>query len=104
MSARGHIRQRGRDRWEVRVSLGFDQTTGKRRITTFTVKGSRADAEKALTKRLAAKDGGDLTNAGKLTLGQFLDDWLGEQQDRLAPNTVAGYRDCVTAYIAPALG
>lgn len=40
----GHVRQRGGS-WEVRLSAGTHPSTGRRRVLTRTVRGSRAAAE-----------------------------------------------------------
>jgi hypothetical protein len=48
MRRSGHIRERSPGSFEVRYSLGTDPATGKRKIATVTVRGSRKDAEKEL--------------------------------------------------------
>jgi integrase len=55
----GHFRQRSPDSWEIRYSLGTDPATGKRRIATATVRGSRKDAEKELRRLLRSLDIGE---------------------------------------------
>jgi hypothetical protein len=46
MRKTGHIRQRTQGSWEVRYSLGTNPTTGKRRVATATVRGTRKEAER----------------------------------------------------------
>ena len=45
---KGHIRQRTKGSWAIWVDLGRDPETGKRKQQTFTVRGSKKDAEREL--------------------------------------------------------
>ena len=45
--ARGHIRQRGTESFEIKAYAGRDPLTGKDRYVSRTVKGSRKVAERA---------------------------------------------------------
>ena len=58
MRPTGHIRERSPGAWELRYSLGTDPATGKRRMATTTVKGSRRAAEKELRRLLRTLDDG----------------------------------------------
>jgi hypothetical protein len=53
MGPTGHIRERSPGSWELRYSLGRDPATGKRRIATATVRGSRRDAVRELAAYFA---------------------------------------------------
>jgi integrase len=44
---KGFIRRRG-DSWELRVYLGVDAVTGKRRYANKTVRGGKREAQRAL--------------------------------------------------------
>ena len=59
MRRTGHIRERSPGSLEVRYSLGTDPATGKRRMATATVRGTRKDAEKELRRLLRAVDLGE---------------------------------------------
>jgi len=50
MRRTGHIRERSPGAFELRYSLGTDSATGKRRIATVTLRGSRKDAERELRR------------------------------------------------------
>jgi hypothetical protein len=50
----GHIRERSPGSWELRYSLGTDLATGKRRIATTTVRGTRKDANRELLRDCCA--------------------------------------------------
>ena len=60
---RGHIRERGRGTWELRVFLGRDPITRRDRYKTRTFKGSKKDAEKELA---TLRQGQLLARAGEL--------------------------------------
>ena len=83
----GHIRQRSFGSWELRYSIGADPTTGKRRTATATFRGGRRDAEKELRRLLGDVDAGQIVCPSKLTLGQWLAEWLDGVRQRAAPKT-----------------
>lgn len=56
MRRTGHLRERSLGSFEIRYSLGTDPATGKRKIATATVRGSRKDAEKELRRLLRTLD------------------------------------------------
>lgn len=91
--ARGHIRQRG-DVWELRVSAGSDPLTGRRRVVTRTFRGSRKQAERALTSLLGELDDG-AHRGPDASLATLLDRWWAHARTRWSPATrrvYAGYR------------
>jgi integrase len=99
--ARGHIRERGPEAFEVRISGGRDEN-GKRKTITKTVNGTAADAERKLTEMLRERDTGSAIDPNKTTLGQYLDSWLDEI--RVQPKTLERYRGLVKHQIKPHLG
>ena len=46
---KGFMRQRGAS-WELRVYLGIDPLTGKKRYATRTVRGGKREAQSALAR------------------------------------------------------
>ncbi len=46
---RGHIVQRAKDSYSIKIELDKDAVTGKRRQQWVTVRGSKKDAEKKLS-------------------------------------------------------
>jgi integrase len=95
---RGHVRARG-DAWEVRISAGSDPLTGARRVITRTVRGSKADANRALTALLAEHDQG-AHRGPDATLGTLLDRWWAHGRSTWAPNTRRGYAAYRRHYLA----
>ena len=68
---RGFIRPRG-DAWELRVYLGQDAITGKKRYASHTVRGSRREAERVLAKMVGDADRGGFARTGATT-GELLE-------------------------------
>jgi integrase len=105
MRRTGHIRQRAPGSFELRYSIGVDPATGRRRIATATVKGSRRDAEKELRRLLRQVDTGEHAAAGnKLTVGAWLSQWLASVRETLAPQSHDRYSEIVTNHLIPGLG
>ena len=72
---RGHLQERRPGVWRITVSDGFNDAGQRRRITR-TVRGSKRDAHRELTKLLRERDEGKLSD-GRQTLGDYLaEDWL----------------------------
>ncbi len=89
--SRGHIRAHGDGAWRLYAYAGTNPVTGKPRQVTRVVRGTRKDAERALTKLLAEVDGG-AHPASDHTLGQVLDAWLGHKALSLEATTMDTYR------------
>ena len=72
----GNVTRRGRKSWRLKYDIGRDSETGKRRTAYATVKGTKANAEKELRRRLTAIDKGIHVDPTALTVGAYLDSWL----------------------------
>jgi integrase len=104
MRPTGHIRARSPGAFEIRYSLGNDPATGKRRIATATVRGSRKDAERELRRLLRAVDTGEHVNPNRITVRAWLATWLSAVQAEVAPRTRERYGEIVTNFLVPMLG
>lgn len=64
--------------YEIRVSLGRDPATRKYRQKSLTIRGTRAEAERALRRLIEEVEAGRIGAAGdpKVTFGTLLDEWL----------------------------
>ena len=100
----GHIRQRSPGSFELRYSLGTDPATGKRKIATATVRGTRKDAEKELRRLLRSLDTGEHVDPNRITVREWLETWLGAARSEVAPKTHERYGEIVNHFLAPALG
>ena len=102
MSA-GHIRQRSGS-WEIRYDLAPDPVTGKRQTRTATVRGTKRDAQVELRRLLGQVDRGEHADPRKLTVGDWLEQWLEEVAHKVSPKTFQGYAQIVRQHLIPALG
>jgi integrase len=103
MSA-GHIRARGPGAWELKYDLGRDPLTGNRRVRYATVRGNKRDAQARMRELLGAVDRGVAVDPGKMTLGQWLEQWLAETKHTTAPKTHQERAAYVLHHLGPKLG
>ena len=96
MRRTGHIRERSPGAFELRYTLGTDPGTGKRKMATATVRGSRKEADKELRRLLRALDTGDTIEPGKLLARDWFQRWLKMARPEISPLT----RTCETATIS----
>ena len=100
----GSLRQRSKGTWQLRYDAPPDGT-GKRRLVSETVKGSKKEAETVLRERLAAAESGGYVSRRKETLGRFMESWLTDYAaTHTTPKTMMGYKGNVSRYIIPFLG
>lgn len=100
---RGHIRKRGR-LWRVKVSLGRDPETGKSRQKWFSFP-TRKEAEAQLSEMLAKIHGGGTIPTTKLTVGEYLLQWLEKYATgNVRETSLRSYRDIVRQHLIPSLG
>ncbi len=68
-----------RTAWEgvgIRVDVGRDPVTGRRRQLTRTLHGSKREAEEAVSRLPVEAGGGRYQGSGHVTLGVLLRDWM----------------------------
>ena len=101
---KGHI-QPGRTKgsWYIRFeypSVG----DGKRRQRRVTIRGTKADAIKALRKNLYEIESGQLRSSGRMCFSEVLDLWFESRSLRVANRTLHSYDVWVRRYLKPTLG
>jgi len=104
MRRTGHIRERSPGSFELRYSRDTDPATGKRRIATATVRGTRKDAEKELRRLLHALDTGEHVDPTRMTVRQWLATWLETMRPEVALRSHERYAVIVHHHLIPALG
>ena len=104
MRPRGNIQQRSPGTFRLRYNLGRDAVTGKRRTATTTVRGTRKDAERELTRLLRTADTGEHVDPSRMTVRQWLETWLDTIRAEISPKTHESYAEIVRCYLIPALG
>ena len=88
----GSIRRQSKETWEVTVDLGRDPITKRRRRRFFTVRGRKADAERALSAALVERDQGIDISPAKITVGEYLMRWLLDYAEQnVAASTLQRY-------------
>jgi integrase len=99
------IHRRSAGTWEVVLEVGYDARTGGRQRRTFTVRGTKKEAEAAAAAQLAALTGGAFVDPSKQTVAEFLDRWLRDYVDpSLALRTRRRYREVVEHDLVPFIG
>jgi integrase len=88
---RGSLKQRYKGSWSIILDRGYELNpdTGKlrRKQKWITFRGTRKQAEGKLTDLLKEFKDGTYVDASKLTLGQWLKDWLAAAKPRFRPST-----------------
>jgi len=102
---RGHITQRSKDTYSIKISIGKDPATGKYKSQWFTVKGSKRDAEKRLSELLHQMDTGNYMKPGKTTVADYLDRWLTDYaKPNLSPRSYERYAGIIRQHLIPDFG
>lgn len=104
MRKTGHIRQRSPGSWEIRYSLGTSPATGKRCVVTTTIQGKRRAAEKELRRLLYSIDDGSHVDPTRMTVREWLKQWLDAVRDEVSPKSHERYSEIVENFLAPELG
>jgi integrase len=101
---RGSKRKLKEGVWELRVDLGTDPITGKRKQLSRTFRGPARAADQAL-RDLVDQQAPSRSDGVGATFGQLLDQWLEEcERLELSPTTLRNYRAQVEHTVRPALG
>jgi len=102
---RGHIQRRGKKSWRLKYDIGArDPVTGRRQVRQVTVRGTRKDAEGELTRLLNTISEGVYVDPSKLTVAEYLDQWLANVKANVAPKTYERWEEICKKHLAVALG
>jgi integrase len=101
---RGSKRKLKEGVWELRVDLGTDPITGKRKQLSRTFRGPARAADQAL-RDLVDQQAPNRSDGVGATFGHLLDQWLEEcERLELSPTTLRNYKAQIEHTIRPALG
>ncbi len=101
----GQIVGRGRRRWLVRVFLGRDRETRRRRYHNRTVHGTARRAQEYLTKMLRERDLGRGLEGSEITLNEYLDRWFtNAARPKLRDKSYRSYESLLRRYVRPSIG
>jgi integrase len=101
MRKRGSIRRRGANSWELKFDVATG--TGARQTRFATVRGTRQDAQKELTRLLGEADAGKLPHATRDSVVEYLTKYL-DGMTSVSPKTLERYRELSEKQIIPHLG
>ena len=101
----GQIIARAPRTWVVRVYVGRDTETKKRKYLNKTIHGGLRDAQAHLNRMLSERDLGRNLDSSKQTLNQYLDRWLEVcAKPRLRAKSFQDYEGLLRRYVRPQLG
>jgi integrase len=100
----GNITRRGETSWRLKFEAGErDPRTGRRATRFVTVRGTKKDAQRELTRLLAEVDSGTAVDPSTVKLAEYLRQWL-DVGEGLSPKTLERYRQLAEQQILPHLG
>ena len=85
--ANGSVQRKGKV-WSFVVDLGPDPATGRRREARRSGYATKKAAEAALRDLATAADAGTAVSRSRITLSQFLTDWLETINNQLSTNII----------------
>jgi integrase len=97
----GSISRRKDGRWMGRYTIHTAEGPKQRAVYGKT----RAEAAEKLTKAMADRDSGIVYDAGKMTVGEYLDRWLADSvKDTVRQRTYERYEQITRVHLMPAFG
>ena len=101
----GQIIPRGERTWLVRVFMGRDSESGKRKYVNKTIHGTLRDAQAYLSRSQRDRDLGVFFEPSRMSLDSYLDKWLETAaKPKLRAKTHRDYEALLRRYVRPALG
>jgi integrase len=100
---RGHLRERSPGHWAIVIDVR-DPATGKRKRRWHSFAGTKRQAQVECARLISEIQNGTSVEPGRITVAQFLDQWLEFIEPQVAPRTHERYGEIVHTYLAPALG
>ncbi len=100
---RGSVKKYGSS-WCVTFDLGIDPATGKRRQKRKRGFATRKEAEAALTKMITDAEDGLFDQSDRVTVTDFLEQWLASKESTVRKSTYRSYAWLVKKHIVPHLG
>lgn len=99
---RGHVQKRGHT-WSYVIYLGRD-ADGKKKYKWVGGHDTKREAEDALVGALERVRTGMWTDPGKMTVGEFLEQWLDAVLPTVRENTRRSYVTMMRYWVAPRIG
>ena len=100
---KGHIRERSPGHWAIVIDVRNPQT-GERKRRWHSFAGTKRQAQIECARLISEIQTGAAVEPGRITVAQFLDQWLAHIKPQVTPRTHERYAEIVHTYLAPALG
>jgi integrase len=100
---KGHIRERSPGHWAILIDYGRD-ARGKRNRRWHSFAGTKRQAEIERARLITEKQKGTAVAPERLTVADYLEQWLRHIRPRVSPKTFERYVSVVRANLIPALG
>ena len=101
----GQIIRRGSSTWLVRIYVGRDPETRRRKYIGKSIHGGLRSAQAHLNRMLAERDLGRNIRSSRQTVDQYLDHWLNIcARPRLRAKSFRDYSILLARYVRPRLG
>ena len=101
-SGDGMVRKRDDGRWEGRIVVGHKENGDS--IFRYVYAPTQKELSAKLRQHIDSYQGADLTEQSRMTLSEWLNQWLENMADTLRPNTLRNYRSYIENHIRPNLG
>ena len=101
-SGDGMVRKREDGRWEGRIVVGHKENGDS--IFRYVYADTQKELTAKLRNRIDAYRGIDLNEQSRMTLGEWLDQWLADMEGTIRPTTFTRYKGTVENHIKPFLG
>ena len=101
-SGDGMVRKRDDGRWEGRIVVGHKEDGDS--IFRYLYAGTQKELTAKLRQNIDIYQGIDLTEQSRMTLAEWLEQWLGQMSATLRPSTLEHYRRDMENHVIPYLG
>jgi len=101
-SGDGMVRRRDDGRWEGRIVIGHKENGTS--IFHYVYAPTQKELSAKLRQHIDAYQGADLTEQSRMTLSEWLEQWLAGVEGTVRPTTFARYRGTVENHLKPYLG
>lgn len=104
MSANSHVRKRGENSYEIRITKGKD-AGGNRVFDYITFRGTEEEAEAERMRRLNDLNQGAYIEHSKITVAEFFDQWVSTcAEGNVQQVTLEGYKSMIESQFKPSFG
>lgn len=104
MSTNSHVRKRGENSYEIRITKGKD-ADGNRIFDYITFRGTEEEAEAERIRRLNDLNQGAYIEHSKITVSEFFEQWLATYAEgNVQQITLEGYKSIIENHFKPSFG